>query len=113
MSTEDIKYWVTEWVDIDNTERDAKKSLKKLKEKKKALTDKILKYMSSNKMGTINITDGLLLFDVKERVLPVNKEYLTDKMSDLMNPEQAEEFIHNIYDKEQRPKKEIIDLKRK
>ncbi len=113
---EEFRNWVKEWIEWDDTESNAKRELTVLRKHKKGLTEKIMGYMTINGIENINITGGKIEKKTTSRMLPVNKEYLAEALASsglLKTGTDATDVAEHIYNKENRPRVEKDEIKRK
>lgn len=115
--SEQFEAYVNQWVDLDDTEREARADLKLITQEKKELTEQILEYMRANNLKTINIKgkdgDGTLQYSISRRSASINKDSIRQNLLGsgcLRNPNQIDNVISTIY--KNRPVKEVPCLKR-
>jgi hypothetical protein len=106
---EDIQNWVT----IDNKMKEHSAEVKRLREKKSILTDKIIEHVENNNMNhtVVNITDGNLRFQTNKITPPLTFSFITKCLNECIEDgEQVKQLIQ--YFKEKRTYKYVSDVKR-
>ena len=96
---EEFKKLVTQWISYDDDLKQLKKAEKEINEAKKALTEPIMDFMSKNNIEDCNTSGGKLKYSLSQVKKPINRKYLTDKLSSFLNnPKRAEELTVFLYD---------------
>lgn len=94
-----FKEIVHSWLSIDDDIRQLDKAKKELLKKKKEITEPILEFMASHSIEDCNTGNGKLKYSVTQSKKPINRKYLTDKLSQyLNNNKKAEELSIFLYD---------------
>lgn len=91
---------VKKWVYYDNQIKQANAQLREWRKKKKELNKPITIYIKSNALQEtpINLTDSKLVFRTAKRSVPVNKEYIKNRLTQYFgNVQKAEEVVEFIY----------------
>ena len=106
-----FKDLVHTWLSIDDDIRQLDKAKKELMKKKKELTEPIVEFMSSNSIEDCNTGNGKLKYTITNSKKPINRDYLTNKLSQyLNNTKKAEELSVFLY--ENRETEQKISLRR-
>lgn len=114
MSTkEQLIHLVTEWMDCDNSIKNTQKALKDVRERKKALTQKLVGVMKDNEIECFDINDGKLIYSKSKTKQAVSKKVLLDALNKYFcdKPETANEIVEHILDS--RTEKITETIKRK
>ena len=104
---------IQQWVMIDNKMKEYSAEVKKLREKKSNLTEKIIEHVENNNMNhtVVNITDGQLRFQTNKVTPPLTFSFITQCLNDCIeDSEQVNQLIK--YFKEKRKFKYVSDVKR-
>ena len=104
---------IKQWVSIDNLEKKHKEEIKKLREKKNYLSDKIFTYAEDNNLNhaVIEISDGKLKFQNTKSSTPLTFKFVEKCLVEkLNNEEHAKEIIKYI--KGNRETRYVSEIKR-
>lgn len=107
---------VRQWVHLNNKIKQAKKAISVIQKQKDALGDEVVSYIKANKIQdkVIGISDGKLQLQVKEALVPVNKEYIEERLLKYFkSADKAEEVLKFIYEDREKYLKESLVLKKK
>ena len=114
VSQNDLKYFkeiVKQYILIDNDIKQLETEVKKRKQKKKELSEFILKFMQNHDIEDINSVGGKLKKSISYTKKPLNKSTITQMLKEYYkNDEQGEKVAKYIIDK--RVKHERVRLKR-
>lgn len=67
---------IKEWIAVNNKMADLQKSLKDLREKKKALSNTLIGVMETNEIDRFDINNGKLVYRKNKVKSAINKDYL-------------------------------------
>lgn len=113
--TQEFKEWMKEYVEKDNRAMELKSQLSDIKERKKELEEKILKYMKDNELNVFNIPNGGIFRRKKsKKTKGLNQTFLADcleKSEKLVDGADVSELVKFIYGL--RPTEEVEELDRK
>lgn len=109
-----LKQNARKWVDVDEKERKKKEELKKLKQEKDELSERITTAMTAVQESSMKIsTGGFLKCTETTTYAPVNKEKMFHTLIDeLKNEEKARDICDRLWDKDSRDVKKTMVLKR-
>lgn len=111
--TDEFKKWILEWVDLDDTVKNAHAELRKVKERQKQLENMILTYMKVNKIEDIGIQDGTLEFRETVRKTALSRVDMIDLLDHsgmLKSDVKADQVVEYLYSN--RREKESSSIKR-
>ncbi len=107
----EFKKNVNEWMTLDDDIIKLQNAIKERKIKKNELTPQIMKFMDKFKVNDLNTGNGKLKFTRSLQTKPLNKDFLTSRLSDFFKDfskgEKAALFIL-----ENRDKTEVMRLRR-
>ena len=72
---------IKEWKQIDDEIKSIQKEVKKRRDRKKFLSDKLIKIMRSNEIDSFDINNGKLLYTQSKLKQTINKPYLLETIS--------------------------------
>jgi len=75
---EELINYIREWINIDNTIKDHQLEMKKLRLKKKDLTNQLVDIMKTNEIDCFDIKNGKLLYATSKVKAPISKKYLQE-----------------------------------
>jgi predicted transcriptional regulator len=104
---------IQEWVSFDNKIKEYNIEVKKLREQKNSLTERIMEHVENNNMNhnIVNITDGQLRFQTTKVTPPLTFSFITECLNNcISDEEQVKQLI--LYFKENRKYKYVSDVKR-
>lgn len=113
-----FRNWTKEYIDLEDTISEAMKEVLVLKKRRMELERLMQNYMGHKKIENIQVSDGNIEMKVMTRLQPINKKYITTKITEKLKeigiPEydkMATELTKYIW--ENRERKEYKSLKRK
>ena len=71
---------IKEYVKIDNEIRQLQAEMKKRKESKKLLSEKLVDVMRDNEIGTFDLNDGQLIYSQRKVKAPLSKKLLIESL---------------------------------
>ena len=113
METKDeLIHKITEWIQLDNQINEKQKTIKKLKEDKKKISDLLIATMKKNEIDSVNLSNNSLLFKKQTVKQTINKKLLQQCLLEYCkDTEKATEMSDFILNK--RIEKTIESIKRK
>lgn len=111
---EDFKVVLKEYITLDAKIKQAEKTIKILKERKKFLHENIHKYMQKQQIKQINLPHGRKIKTVTKKTRPgTGKKWVEERLQEFcsMNRVNYNDIYDFIYDKEYRPEVEKEMLK--
>jgi hypothetical protein len=106
-----IKY-VKMWIEIDTDMRTHQNEIKKLKDKKKSVTDTLVGVMKTNNIDAFDTNNGKLVYSKTKLKCPINKTILHSAlMQHCKDEETAQTLCSVIFNSRQEKIKESIRLK--
>lgn len=112
--TEQFKKQVSEYMEIDNNLKEARKAITTLNKRKKTLSLNIDGYMKQNNIEELKLNDCKLKTFTSVRTAPLNKEWIYKRLLIICkgNGNQANSMCEFICDPKARDKKETNLIKR-
>ena len=71
---------IKDYVKIDNEIRQLQAEIKKRKESKKILSEKLVDVMRDNEIGTFDLNDGQLIYSQRKVKAPLSKKHLIESL---------------------------------
>ena len=104
---------IREWIQIDNEMRALQKELKGRREKKKELSETLVKVMKSNEIDCFDINDGKLIYAKTKTKTPLSKKHLLSSLLIFFkdDKERADDISKFIMDSREEKEKESIRRK--
>ena len=109
---DDLKTNVKEYLDIDDQIKALNKAVKARRDRKKKLSESILKTMKQFEINNMNTSNGKLIYSVTKQKAPLTKKNLLNCLSLYYNNSDKANEVSN-YVMENRPQIEKVSLKRK
>jgi vacuolar-type H+-ATPase subunit D/Vma8 len=102
----DIKTTITDYFAIEAELKNAAKSMKLLREKKKELSNKILLFLRTNNKTRVRTKNGVLERKIRSKKVAVNKDHMAHIASQLgYNEVAVQSLVKAVYDN--RPAQEV------
>jgi hypothetical protein len=104
---------IKEWIKMDTEISNFKKEIKERNDKKKALTDDLMKAMKSNSIDAFEINGGSLVFKQCKSKKPINAKTLLASLQSFYKDDSktAEDLTKHILDSREEQTKETIKRK--
>jgi hypothetical protein len=104
---------IKEWIKMDTEISNFKKEIKERNDKKKALTDDLMKVMKSNAIDCFDINGGALVFKQCKTKKPINAKTLLAALQTFYKEDSktAEDLTKHILDSREEQTKETIKRK--
>lgn len=104
----DLKDLVVGFLDTDDKLADVKKRQVQLRMRKIRYAERLIRYMKSHKIDTINVGSGKLVLVKKQCAKSFNKTFLENQLARskmLKNPDDAKMLVNYLYRKKPREEK--------
>jgi hypothetical protein len=104
---------IKEWIKMDTEISQFKKEIKERNDKKKALTDDLMKVMKSNAIDTFEVNNGSLVFKKCKSKKPISGKTLLAAIQTFYKEDSktAEDLTKHILDSREEQTKETIKRK--
>ena len=104
---------IKEWIKMDTEISNFKKEIKERNDKKKALTDDLMKVMKTNAIDCFDINGGALVFKKCKSKKPINAKTLLAALQTFYKEDSktAEDLTKHILDSREEQTKETIKRK--
>ena len=104
---------IKEWIKMDTEISQLKKDIKERNDKKKALTDDLMKVMKSNAIDTFEVNNGSLVFKKSKSKKPISGKTLLAAIQTFYKEDSktAEDLTKHILDSREEQTKETIKRK--
>ena len=102
---------IKEWISIDNEMKQIQKHMKLLRDKKKVLSESLVKIIKTNDVDCFDISEGKILYTKNNTKTPLSKKHLLDCLNTYFaeNPAiQPDDVAKYILDNRQTVVKESI-----
>jgi hypothetical protein len=102
---------IKEWISIENEMKQIQKHMKLLRDKKKVLSESLVKIMKTNDVDCFDISEGKILYTKNNTKTPLSKKHLLDCLNTYFaeNPAiQPDDVAKYILDNRQTVVKESI-----
>jgi hypothetical protein len=112
-SKEELVNNVKEWIKIDTEIYELKKQLKEKNNKKKILTENLVKVMKTNDIDCFDINGGALIYKTNKIKKPINGKSLLTALKNYYksDPNIAEDLKNHIMNSREEQTKEVIKRK--
>jgi len=107
---EKLSISVKEWVKCDNEIQLLKKEVKERNERKKALSENLLKTMKANNITCFDLHDGALVYKKSKTTKAISAKTLLEALQDFYkdHPERAQEVAQHVLDSREIVEKDVI-----
>jgi len=104
---------IKEWIKLDGEITQLKKEIKERNDKKKALTDDLMKVMKTNSIDCFDVNNGSLVFKKCKSKKPINAKTLLASLQSFYKDDSktAEDLTKHILDSREEQIKETIKRK--
>ena len=104
---------IKEWVKLDTEINKFKSEIKERTNKKKQLTENLVKVMKTNSIDCFDISGGSLMYKQTKSKKPINKKTLLEALQNYYknNPTIAEEVTQHVLDNREEQIRETIKRK--
>ena len=104
---------IKEWIKMDTEISNFKKEIKERTDKKKSLTEDLMKVMKSNAIDTFEVNNGSLVFKKSKSKKPINAKTLLASLQSFYKDDSktAEDLTKHILDSREEQTKETIKRK--
>jgi hypothetical protein len=111
---EEFKHQVKMWMDVDNQIKQLSQSVREKRVVQRALTDKILLFMSKYNVEDLNTKEGTLRYKVTQSKPTVKTNDVKTKLYNYFehDKETADKVVQAVFSTEDTPKKEKVSLRR-
>lgn len=113
--TDEFKQSLSKWVELDDKIREGKSTLKILEGQRDLLTNKITKYMKSQRMDELNIGTSKIKAKITPKLINISQSFINNRINQFFSsdPETANKLFEFITDiNARKTSEETIDLKR-
>ena len=112
INNDNLKTLIIEWLALDEQIKSYKDTIKEMNDEKKQYETKILELMNTLNQDTIITDKGNIMKNKRESKGALTQDIIKSTLSNILKcPETADTYTNLIF--ENRPIKEIINLKRK